>query len=76
MVYSSIQSNDVEKVKYAILSHRWLEQETSYQQVISGGIRGDDKLERFCAVAGSYGIEFAWADTCCIDKTSSAELEA
>ncbi|KAH7922891.1 hypothetical protein BV22DRAFT_625835 [Leucogyrophana mollusca] len=64
-----------EKVKYAILSHRWLEQETSYQQAISGGIRGDDKLERFCAVAGSYGIEFAWADTCCIDKSSSAELD-
>lgn len=33
-----------------------------------------DKLRRFCETALRDGIELGWADTCCIDKTSSSEL--
>ncbi|PIL32562.1 hypothetical protein GSI_05265 [Ganoderma sinense ZZ0214-1] len=33
-----------------------------------------DKLRRFCEIALKDGFEFGWADTCCIDKTSSSEL--
>ena len=33
------------------------------------------KLQQFCIVAEQHGYRWAWADTCCIDKTSSAELE-
>ncbi|KAM5541108.1 hypothetical protein V8D89_005241 [Ganoderma adspersum] len=33
-----------------------------------------DKLRCFCETALKDGFEFGWADTCCIDKTSSSEL--
>ncbi|KAL1952387.1 hypothetical protein VTO73DRAFT_1536 [Trametes versicolor] len=33
-----------------------------------------EKLKGFCEVAYSQGCTLAWADMCCIDKTSSAEL--
>ncbi len=33
-----------------------------------------DKLRRFCETALQDGFELGWADTCCIDKTSSSEL--
>ncbi|KAH9910331.1 heterokaryon incompatibility protein-domain-containing protein [Epithele typhae] len=33
-----------------------------------------DKVRRFLIGAAEAGLDFAWCDTCCIDKTSSAEL--
>ena len=35
---------------------------------------GFAKLQRFCALAKDDRFDYAWMDTCCIDKTSSAEL--
>ncbi|KAK1833626.1 heterokaryon incompatibility protein-domain-containing protein [Podospora conica] len=35
---------------------------------------GTSKILDFCDLAQSDGHEWAWADTCCIDKSSSAEL--
>ena len=35
---------------------------------------GYDKIKRCCEVASMDGFEYVWVDTCCIDKTSSAEL--
>jgi hypothetical protein len=67
---------------YAILSHTWGEAEVSYQDllaVIAGSEqppdhRGWSKIfgAREKAAAGLY--DWIWIDTCCIDKTSSAEL--
>ncbi|QIX02555.1 hypothetical protein AMS68_008072 [Peltaster fructicola] len=36
---------------------------------------GYRKIKAFCQHAAREGYEFAWADTCCIDKLSSAELQ-
>ncbi|CCM01184.1 uncharacterized protein FIBRA_03232 [Fibroporia radiculosa] len=36
---------------------------------------GYDKLVAFCTKAKEYDCPFAWSDTCCIDKRSSAELD-
>lgn len=36
--------------------------------------KGFFKLQRTAALARSEGFDFVWVDTCCIDKTSSAEL--
>ncbi|KAI9056709.1 HET-domain-containing protein [Trametes sanguinea] len=33
-----------------------------------------DKIKNFCAVARNAGYDLAWADACCIDQSSSAEL--
>lgn len=50
------------------------------KEALAGGTRPIDhadfpeKLRRFCETASKDGFEFGWADTCCIDKTSSSEL--
>ncbi|KAG1723748.1 heterokaryon incompatibility protein-domain-containing protein [Suillus lakei] len=65
-------------VKYAILSHRWLDEgEPTYEKMKAGTAAGPgyEKLKKFCEKARKYGMEFAWSDTCCIDKSSSTELD-
>jgi Heterokaryon incompatibility protein (HET) len=62
---------------YAILSHTWGEAEVSFQDLQSGAgtsKTGYNKIRRCCQMAASDGFSYAWVDTCCIDKTSSAEL--
>ncbi|KAF2852556.1 HET-domain-containing protein [Plenodomus tracheiphilus IPT5] len=65
---------------YTILSHRWLpeEEEVTFQDIAAGtgtSKRGYFKLQ-FCAdEAAKLGITHFWADTCCIDKSSSSELQ-
>jgi hypothetical protein len=63
--------------RYAILSHTWEEEEVSYEEYINGNFkhkRGYDKIRVTCALAAADGIGYAWVDTCCINKQSSAEL--
>ncbi|KAK3339802.1 HET-domain-containing protein [Lasiosphaeria hispida] len=66
--------------RYAILSHTWEEEEVSFQQFTQlpredlPKLKGFAKIEQTCHLARTSGIEWAWVDTCCIDKSSSAEL--
>ena len=62
---------------YAILSHTWTEQEVSLQMLEdpnSKTLAGYIKIKRCCELALSEGWKYLWIDTCCIDKTSSADL--
>ena len=62
---------------YAILSHTWGEEEVSFHQYSTPTARlmaGYHKIENSCALASHSGIRYLWIDTCCIDKSSSAEL--
>lgn len=62
---------------YAILSHRWGTKEVTFEEMKSGRAResqGMSKVTSSCKVAARYGLKHMWIDTCCIDKTSSAEL--
>lgn len=62
---------------YAILSHRWGEDEVSLQDYEDGRKRdgaGYAKILAFCSFAKSQSHDWVWIDTCCIDKKSSAEL--
>ncbi|KAI7154714.1 hypothetical protein KC349_g7479 [Hortaea werneckii] len=62
---------------YAILSHMWSEdEEVLFQDVIQRQARGR-ALEKVLAAlsrARVDGYSYVWVDTCCIDKSSSAEL--
>jgi len=40
----------------------------------STGKKGYTKIRECCKIAAAAGFEYVWVDTCCIDKTSSAEL--
>ncbi|KAJ3562178.1 hypothetical protein NPX13_g8658 [Xylaria arbuscula] len=65
---------------YAILSHTWGEEEVSFREWNFDPIyvvekkEGFSKIQFCCQQATSDGLEWVWIDTCCIDKTSSAEL--
>lgn len=62
---------------YAILSHTWGEEEVSFQELQAGKPsekKGFEKIKRCSEIAAEDGFDWVWVDTCCIDKTSSAEL--
>ena len=68
-----------EQVDYAILSHRWghAKDEVSYIDMQNGLARQKkafQKVEACCWQVLQDGFEYVWIDTCCIDKSSSAEL--
>lgn len=63
--------------KYAILSHRWESGEVSYEELHTPASRkkeGYAKIRRFCDKVRSQGYEYAWIDTCCINKKDFFEL--
>ncbi|KAK8851011.1 HET domain protein [Apiospora arundinis] len=70
--------------EYAILSHTWIspQEEITYQDFqqrkrdIDTGIykqKGWAKLRQYCDRAARDGWEWAWMDTCCIDKTNGVD---
>ena len=65
--------------RYAILSHTWAAdgEEVTFKDLMEGTGRskaGYQKI-RFCGEqAATDGLQYFWVDTCCIDKSSSAEL--
>ncbi|EEY20149.1 HET domain-containing protein [Verticillium alfalfae VaMs.102] len=67
---------------YAILSHTWGTEdgsEVTFRQwlernaspITSAGLA---KILKSCEIAAAEGLQYVWVDTCCIDKSSSAEL--
>jgi hypothetical protein len=70
---------------YAILSHRWVGAETTFQQIgaHSSELRnaGDrriaspqlDKIRGACSTARHLGFKWMWIDNCCINKESATE---
>jgi ankyrin repeat protein len=78
--FSLVSHENTSGPPYAILSHTWSENnedEVSYDDLRNETGReksGYAKL-KFCAEqAAKDGLEHFWVDTCCIDKSSSAEL--
>ena len=63
---------------YAILSHTWGEEEVSYKDMTTEpsyrSKKGHAKISMACQLAKTDKLQYAWIDTCCIDKSSSAEL--
>ena len=63
--------------RYAILSHTWGPEEVTFKDIMEGNgtsKAGFDKI-RFCGEQARHDrLQYFWVDTCCIDKSSSAEL--
>ncbi|KAF2726560.1 hypothetical protein EJ04DRAFT_397086, partial [Polyplosphaeria fusca] len=72
--------NNAERLAYMILSHRWRDEEVSFADMMdpagskAQSKKGFAKIEASCHKALQLGYSYAWIDTCCIDKSSSAEL--
>ncbi|KAI9148972.1 Vegetative incompatibility protein HET-E-1 [Paramyrothecium foliicola] len=70
--------------QYAILSHTWGQNEVTFQDLQGFRSRINDPAQNFdtghskivntCRQAVQNGLSYVWIDTCCIDKSSSAEL--
>jgi Heterokaryon incompatibility protein (HET) len=66
--------------QYAILSHTWQldGEEVTFQDLSDGTDRnkaGYAKIQFCGGKAADDGLQYFWVDTCCIDKSSSAELQ-
>src|SRR5436190_12419401 len=62
---------------YDILSHTWHEGEVSFQDILTPDAQlkaGYTKRKHSAHQAALDGLAYLWIDTCCIDKTSSAEI--
>jgi hypothetical protein len=75
---------------YAILSHTWLKEgpegvkEVTYQDIKNSFLalnhgrfkqEGWLKLKKYCDFAAKHDWEWAWMDTCCIDKTNLSDTQ-
>lgn len=76
---------DNDRPQYAILSHTWGadDEEVTFQemqeptnsrsqQILTKP--GYQKILKLCELAKAKDLDYVWVDTCCIDKSSSAEL--
>ncbi|KAJ6789566.1 hypothetical protein PWT90_07717 [Aphanocladium album] len=63
---------------YAILSHTWEAGEVTFHELLSKSYdvssQGWIKIQRSAQLAAAQELQYIWIDTCCIDKSSSAEL--
>lgn len=74
---SLVEFHDNEIPVYAILSHRWQNEEVSFKDMCDGDQQSREgyfKIKSCCKLARKRGMSYVWVDTCCIDKSSSAEL--
>lgn len=66
--------------KYAILSHTWGDKEVQYHHMldVDKHLKNEEldfyKIRFLCKQAIRDEFNYAWIDTCCINKESSAEL--
>ena len=76
-----IRSEVTKFYQYVMLSHRWEDGEPLFQKVelvtvykleVSLTIT---KLQSFCSLVHSLGFQWAWSDTCCIDKKDNVVLQ-
>ncbi|KAK4891543.1 hypothetical protein LTR27_009874 [Elasticomyces elasticus] len=66
---------------YAILSHTLGEDESTFHDVRQGKedrkntqLEGWSKIVGACKQASQDGLQYLWADTCCIDKSNAVEV--
>ena len=67
--------------RYAMLSHTWEGNEPLYDKVIKivvydlEAVPTHEKLRMFCKIVRDEGFNWAWSDTCCIDKKDPSILQ-
>jgi Heterokaryon incompatibility protein (HET) len=70
---------------YVILSHTWGQEEITFEDItkrpLTSGSTPDGQNGGFAKILGTcqqavrHGYEWVWIDSCCIDKSSSSELQ-
>ncbi|KAG2337934.1 hypothetical protein BDR05DRAFT_969717 [Suillus weaverae] len=88
ITHPDLHMKRIEKVvmtylQYAMLSHRWEGNEPLLQDIQGKSVYdpeldlvgGMTKLRSFCKTSRDAGYNWAWSDTCCIDKSNNVELQ-
>ncbi|KAG1799483.1 uncharacterized protein HD556DRAFT_1525346 [Suillus plorans] len=84
--HSDLQTNRIKDVvatyfRCVLLSHSWEETEVLLHDIQDkvvyelNGLGGIAKLQSFCKIVRDAGYNWAWMDTCCIDKNSNPEVQ-
>ncbi|KAF8435991.1 hypothetical protein L210DRAFT_3549767, partial [Boletus edulis BED1] len=79
--YVRIKREVREYFRYVMLSHTWEDNEPLFQQVVHIAVYDleesptHDKLQTFCKIVRDAGFDWAWSDTCCIDKSDNFVLQ-
>ena len=67
--------------RYVMLSHKWEDNEPLFQQMVHITVYDldqsptHDKLKTFCKIVRDAGFNWAWSDTCCINKSDHFVLQ-
>jgi len=67
--------------RYVMLSHKWEDNEPLFHSVIHIAVYDleksptHDKLQTFCKIVRDAGFDWAWSDTCCINKSDHFVLQ-
>ena len=76
-----IKHEVTEYYRYGMFSHKWEDNEPLFEQVIRMVVYElveyptHDKLKMFCKIVQDAGLQWAWSDTCCINKADHFVLE-
>jgi hypothetical protein len=65
--------------RYTVLSHTWGadDEEDTFKDLVDGAGKSKAGYKKICFCgkqAANNGLQFFWVDTCCINKSSSAEV--
>ena len=79
--YVRIKREVEQYFRYVILSHKWEANESLFQEIIRIAVYDldksptRDKLQTFCKIVWDAGFNWAWSDTCCINKSDHFVLQ-
>ena len=70
-----------EYYRYGMFSHKWEDNEPLFDSVVRIIVHDleesptHDKLKMFCKIVQDAGLDWAWSDTCCINKADQFVLQ-
>ena len=79
--YARIKREVRKHFRYVMLSHKWEDNEPLFQQALHMSVYDldqsptHDKLQTFCEIVREAGFNWAWSDTCCINKSDHIVLQ-
>jgi hypothetical protein len=79
--HSRIEQEVTQYYRYATFSHRWEDNEPLFEKVVHIVVYDleesptHDKLQTFCKIVRAAGFNWAWSDTCCINKADHFVLQ-
>ena len=76
-----IKHDVTEYYRYGMFSHKWEDNEPLFESVVRIIVHNlkesptHDKLKIFCKIVQDAGLDWAWSDTCCINKADQFVLQ-